>query len=260
MGEYEGGRRVSDEPFSALPWLLVAKGSLEGGSVTLDRDESRHLKGALRRRIGDQVVLSDGAGFVAVAVIESLTGAGAKCEPLEIQHRPSPSGHGVIVGLGVLHGRAMDWAVQKAVEVGVRLFVPVIGERSQLDRRASAGRQPHWRRVARQALKQCRRVWAMEVSQPCALEDFLLERGPGMVACAQGAAFGDLPRTLASVLLVGPEGGFTETESGSIERRGWKRLRLGPHVLRAETALVLGAGVMVAREELQDDGGAREED
>ena len=103
-----------------------------------------------------------------------------------------------------------------------------------------------------QALKQCRRPWAMVVAEVTSLEalvEGVSERAGGVVADAEGPGLDDLPRSAGNLLVVGPEGGFTTAEIELFDRRGWPKLRLGPHTLRAETAAVVGGAMMVARSE-----------
>ena len=71
----------------------------------------------------------------------------------------------------------------------------------------------------------------------------------GVVADREGRSVAELARDVGGVLIVGPEGGFSPEERGLLDRSGWPRLRLGPHVLRAETAAVVGAAMMLARAE-----------
>ena len=103
-----------------------------------------------------------------------------------------------------------------------------------------------------QALKQCRRPRAMAVTEVMPLKALFegdSERGGGVVADKEGFAVGELPETVGNLLIVGPEGGFTTAENQLFDRRGWPRLRLGPHILRTETAAVVGGAMMVARAE-----------
>ena len=101
-----------------------------------------------------------------------------------------------------------------------------------------------------QALKQCRRPWAMEIADVLPLQAFVEYCSTsGAVADRDGCAIDELPRETGGVLVVGPEGGFTAEENELFERHGWPGLRLGPHVLRAETAAIVGAAMMTAREE-----------
>ena len=235
------------------PWLLVASGVLEVGHfVVLDPAEGRHLTRALRRRPGDEIFLADGNGSVAEARLVTIGKGRVEAEVLSVRHEAEPESEGVTVALAMVESRAMDLAMQKAVEIGVRRFVPIETERAQVSGRDLGGRVEHWRSISMQALKQCRRPWAMEVTEVLPLEalvDSESARGGGVVADMDGCAIGTLPESAGNLLVVGPEGGFTAAESEIFDRRGWPRLRLGPHVLRAETAAVVGGAMLVARDE-----------
>lgn len=233
-------------------WLLAPPGSLVGGdTVALEPEEARHAASALRLRAGESVVLADGCGSIARAVLRSVASRAVTVEVLEVRSEPAPAGDGVSLALGILHSQAMDWAVQKGVEVGVRTFVPVQTERSQLPGRAVRARHEHWCRVARQALKQCRRAWGMTVVGPIKLERLLAERRGtgGLLADPEGRAIGPWTDDVPRFLLVGPEGGLSPAELELVSDREWPRTWLGPHVLRADTAAVVGAAMLVAREE-----------
>jgi 16S rRNA (uracil1498-N3)-methyltransferase len=229
------------------PWLLVEAGKLAGEtSVRLDPEESGHLVRSLRRRAGDRVTLTDGAGTVAEGVVRDHAAGAAVVDLEAVRVVPEPVEEGVTLALAVLHGQAMDWAVQKAVELGARRLVPVLTERSQLGSRAVRGRNPHWHRVARAALKQCHRAWAMEIRDPLALAELARLEG-GVLAHPEGDLVGELPAGRGNLLLVGPEGGLSAGEQGLLEAAGWWRLRLGPHTLRAETAAVVGVALLINR-------------
>ena len=230
-------------------WALVDAGIPEaGGRIELEAGESRHLAATLRLRAGDPVTLCDGRGVVAESILTAVDPR--RCE-LEVVARrdlgglPGPS---VAVALSALHGQAMDWAVQKCVEVGVKTLIPLLSERSQLNAKAAAGRLVHWRRVARQALKQCRRPWQMEVAEPATLARIVgdLGHGLGLVADPNGTPMDQLDRPLPSLVVIGPEGGLTAGELGLLRAAGWPGVRLGQWVLRAETAAVVGAAALIA--------------
>lgn len=233
------------------PWLLVAPGELkEGATLILDPTEARHATGSLRRRPGDDVILVDGAGFVAEAMMGTVEGRRAEVVVRGVRSEPKAPGEGVVLALAVLDGSMMDWAVEKAVEVGVRSLRPVLTERVQPNRRGLAGRCAHWRRIALQAIKQCHRPWAMEVREPQPLEGLIEEENPlggGVVADRAGYPVGQLASTARSLLLVGPEGGFSAAEDFLLTEAGWPRLRLGGHVMRAETAATVGSAMLAAR-------------
>jgi 16S rRNA (uracil1498-N3)-methyltransferase len=237
---------------TAERWVLTEEGSLEPGDrVVLDRLESRHLAATLRLQAGDRVTLCDGCGRVAEAVLVAVDPR--RCEA-EVVAGAGPAGEPprrVVVGLGVLHSQAMDWAVQKCVETGVAVLIPLLVERSQLGARAAESRSDHWRRVALQALKQCRRPWRMEVAGPQTLERLLADMGgaAGLVADPAGKPLPELRGALPDLLVVGPEGGLAPREQHLLAAAGWPGVRLGRWVLRAETAAVVGAAMLIAAHE-----------
>ena len=233
------------------PWLLVAPGELEeGATLVLDPAEARHAAGPLRRRPGDEVTLVDGTGLVAKATMGTSERRRAEVVVRHVRSEPKPPGAGVVLALAVLDGSMMDWAVEKAVEVGVRRLRPVLTERVQPNKRGLAGRSAHWRRVALQAIKQCHRPWAMEVSEPQSLGRLIEEESPlggGIIAERAGCPVDQLAFAARNLLLVGPEGGFSAAEDSLLTEVGWPRLRLGAHVLRAETAAIVGSAMLAAR-------------
>jgi 16S rRNA (uracil1498-N3)-methyltransferase len=230
-----------------IPHSDVAEGQL----VALDRDEARHASGALRLTVGSTVVLSDGCGLLAEATLRNVERGRviAEIRSTRIEHRPR--GEGVCLAIGVLHGHAMDWAVQKAVEVGVRSLVPLLAERSQLPRTAVSKRHEHWRRLARQGIKQCRRPWEMELADPLALVELLATRGldGGVIADPDGLSPDQIPAASSRLLLVGPEGGFSKAEHRVLEEAGWAKVCFGRYLLRAETAAIVGSAMLVSRQE-----------
>jgi 16S rRNA (uracil1498-N3)-methyltransferase len=195
------------------------------------------------------VVLTDGCGIVAEAVLRRVASRGCRAEILSVRKAPKPPEMDVTVAVGVLHGSAMDWAVQKSVELGVGTLIPVCTERSQLKLRTARARLGHWRRLARQALKQCRRPWELQVADPMGLEGMIVQRGgsAGLVADRHGCRVDAAPAVDPPLLLVGPEGGFTVAEWSALEAAGWSRVCLGRHVLRAETAVTVGSALLVSR-------------
>lgn len=232
------------------PWLLAPPGAIEEGAVVaLDAGEGRHATGPLRLRAGDAVVIADGHGTVAEAVL-AIEGRSQVAAVVEgVRRVPSETTGGLTLALAVLDGKAMDWAIQKAVEIGVRDFQPLITDRTQGGRREQRGFSSHMQKIALQALKQCRRPWAMEIMEARTLEQVLERRGRagGVVADPGGHVIAELPPTAEGYLAVGPEGGFSPAEEELLSDRNWHRLRLGDNTLRAETAAIVGCALMMAR-------------
>lgn len=231
------------------PWLLAPEGELEAGRiVVLDSKEARHVKGPLRLKSGDRVIVTDGVGTVASGVLRFRGRCDAEVGVETVDHRPPPA-PGQTLAVAILASSAMDLVIQKAVELGVERLFPVCCERSQIGRQRAAARMDHWRRISRQALKQCRRAWAMDLAMPCLLTE-LIEgdvTNRGVVAHPEGGTVGELPPDRGGLLLIGPEGGFSDEEEREFDSTGWPRVCLGRYLLRAETAAIAGVALLSER-------------
>ena len=227
-------------------WALADPGVLVAGRrLELDAAEAHHVTGVLRLTAGEALVLADGRGAVATAVIGKAGKRRVTVGISTVVRHARPPGD-VTVALGVLHSQAMDWAVEKAVEAGANRFIPVLTARSQLGAGTARRRLVHWRRVARQAIKQCHRPWEMNVADPLAFDELAatVPASSGIVADREGCLAWQEGIGPGAVLLVGPEGGLTGEELSLLDRAGWRRMRLGDYVLRAETAVVAGAAML----------------
>jgi 16S rRNA (uracil1498-N3)-methyltransferase len=210
-------------------------------SPALAPDDERHLASVLRLRDGEHVTACDGAGSV-VSCLVSNAGRGRihlepQGEPVR-EARPTPA---ITIAFALVKGDRPEWAVQKLVEIGVDRIVPLVTARTVVrpTGAAASARNVRLRRVAREASMQCRRAFLPEVEEVTALDTLLTGSGGGLaVAEAQG-----LPPVLDTpTLVVGPEGGFADSEIGD----GVPRVRLGPHVLRTETAAVVGGTLLAS--------------
>lgn len=235
-------------PGRSDPWILVSHGSLRlRARVKLAHEESKHLVRVLRRRSGDTIVLADGCGVVASARLVDDTGRSVCAEVEGLERVPRPSAAATLV-LAVLHTKAMDWAVQKAVELGAGEVVPVLCDRSQGDIRQASRRLGHWRKTAEQALKQCRRPWAMPVREVLRFDEWLDGvPEPGLYGDAAGIPPDQAQASRPPCLLIGPEGGLTTEETDRLNLAAWMPVCFGPHVLRSETAAVAGLAILATR-------------
>lgn len=204
----------------------------------LSPDDRHHLERVLRLRAGEEVTVSDGAGgWRRCRLGPVLEPSG----PRNLQPRPGPP---ITVAMAVAKGQRPEWAVQKLTELGVDRIIPLVTARSVVRWPAGATSGPleRWRRVARQAAGQSRRVWLPEVADAAPFAE--VSRYPGATLAHPG---GRGPALARPVVLVGPEGGWDEREL----QAGLPRARLGPHVLRTETAAVVAGALLCAlRDEL----------
>ncbi len=217
----------------AIPGLPITP-----GSVRVPPSVARHAH-VTRVSPGEAIELLNLDGAVGVGRVSRWEGGSCwvEVERVELGRGEPPAP--LVLGLGVLHTRAFDWAVEKATEIGATAVVPVLCERVQgVPHAARAGR---WQRVAAAAVTQCGRSRPPAILQPRELADFVQEsRGVRLVAQVGAPMPGPiLAGADGLVLLVGPEGGFTDEEGALIATAGFTPLPLGPRTLRAETAAVV---------------------
>lgn len=230
---------------SRVPRIYCPDLPAEGAVAALGAGPARHLLRVLRLGPGAALRLFDGRGREHAAQVEGaqLDGATARvlaaCETLP----ESPLRITLLQGIG--RGERMDLAVQKATELGVASIVPVLTARSVVRLRGerAARRQAHWQGVAVSACEQCGRAVVPEVLGPRDLAAALaaLPVGGARVLPDPGAAtaLAALERPVGGLaLLIGPEGGLDERERRQARAAGFRAVRLGPRILRTETAAI----------------------
>ena len=214
-----------------------------GQRITLPEDSSAHLLRVLRLAPGDVVTLFNGNGHDYSARLLTAAKRGAEAEITGRQPVPRESPLRITLVQGVARGEKMDLVLQKATELGVDAFTPVVTERTEvrLDAERAGKRMAHWRGVVAAACEQSGRAVLPRLSQPTALSayagdeqaDIKLVLDPtgdvGLSSVAPGAG-----QSIA--LVVGPEGGLSEQDLATLRAAGFRGLRLGPRILRTETA------------------------
>lgn len=224
------------------------------GRCRLSPAKSHHLAQVLRLVPGDPVVLFDGQGRAHDAVvIDCARGAvsvqvGARRD----EQRESPLR--VTLAQALSSGERMDYTIQKAVELGVSGIQPLLSERCvvRLSGERAEKKQAHWQGVVVAACEQCGRNVVPAVNRLLALRDWLMQPGPAdglrlLLAPGAETTLGRLPRPAGAItVLAGPEGGLSPTELEDAVRAGFTPLRLGPRVLRTETAAVALLAAMQA--------------
>lgn len=244
-----------------------------GHPVSLSEKEAHHALRVLRLVDGSKVEVLDGKGNHVLALLR-LHKDQVELEYAGEASRESTLPLPLILEMSLLKGEAMEWVVEKAVELGVHQFVPLLSSHSvvQVKKKGPEVFQSRWQKIADQALKQCGRLERMQVQPPLLLEDLLHQASsqPPLLRfwCDEAgrhdstSLLKSLEKSLASVslsqtiqplkslrLLVGPEGGWSHTERELLKKSEpalIRRVHLGPLVLRAETAALFGISVIVA--------------
>lgn len=213
---------------------------LDSASIRLTGPEAHHLARVLRFAAGDEVILFDGRGEEARARIERISAETVELTVVDRMRSAEAAGAGLVVATAVPKGERFDWLVEKATELGVERLIPIITSRSVVE--PGTGKLERLRRTIIEASKQCGRSRLMELAAPLdwpKLVETEFAEGGVWVADPTGeplqAASGErTPR----IVVVGPEGGFTDEELELARRRGGSIVSLGSRILRIETAAI----------------------
>ncbi len=214
-----------------------------GAVFDLPESAVRHLQ-ARRLRVGDELTLFDGQGGEYRAHVVELGRRSASVQINQHIDIERESTLAITILQGVSKGERMDFAVQKATELGATRFIPVITDRCVVKLNASrwAKKQRHWQAVAASASEQCgrNRVPIIEATQTLSAAREALTREPnltGLVLDTEGdRRLSDIPPSDTMAVLIGPEGGLSDAEIAAMAAVGWQRVRFGPRILRNETA------------------------
>ncbi len=235
----------------SLPLFLV-DALPSGGRYRLDGPEGHHAAAVQRLRPGESVLLGDGRGSTATAVVESADRAGLTLTITSSGYAEPPAPR-LVVAQGIPKGERGELAVQAMTEAGVDEIVPWSASRCVAVWRGDRGERSRdrWAATAREATKQARRAWLPVVTTPVTTAE--LARRPVAAAyvlheeATAPLSSVDLPEAGDALLVVGPEGGITDDEVAAFVAGGATPVRLGPTVLRTSTAGLAALCVLQAR-------------
>jgi 16S rRNA (uracil1498-N3)-methyltransferase len=245
--------------------FTITPDRIDGDRVTFDADETRHMAVVLRLGPGDTVIAADGRGREYTVRLEALAPA-ATGTVLDVGRTRAESPLAVTLVQGVPKGDKMESIVRAATELGVTRVVPAITARTivRLEPPRWRDRARRWQRVAGEAAKQCGRAVVPEVATPRPLAEALDAVDDALRVCLWEGHAPALDEVLAGITtpppslaaLVGPEGGLARDEVERASERGWRPVRLGPRILRTETA---GPAILaIAQFRFGDLGGRRD--
>ncbi len=236
---------------------LYHPGATKAGLLPLNREQAHYLRAVLRMQAGDAVRVFDGTGHEWQARVEALgkkDGTLKVTAPLE---PVPPSPLDLTLVQAVSKGDRMDTSIQKAVELGVRRIIPVFTQwgdvRLQGNRLLKKHR--HWQHVAISACEQCGRADVPPVAMPMPLSEYLQQHTAHLGIFLDPRASTSLKSLVSRLpapvhILIGPEGGFSDAEIATLRHHDLTGIRLGPRILRTETA---GPAVIAALQAMAGD-------
>jgi len=230
--------------FMRIPRIFVPQPLQPGRDVDLPVQAGEHLARVLRLDRGHPLRLFNGDGREYAAEIATLAKRAVSARVLErlpASDRESPLR--ITLAQGIARGEKMDWILQKATELGVARIVPLVTDRTEvkLDAERAQKRLAHWQAVVASACEQCGRNRLPSIDEPAKLHDWAAglgdDAGLRLALDPQGDARArDLVVDTRATLAVGPEGGLSDHDLATLAQAGFRGLRLGPRILRTETA------------------------
>lgn len=232
---------------------FVDPASFDAGSVIIGGEDARHITRVMRGKPGDKLIVSDGVSKEALAEIAALGDGEVRADVLEWLDMTGEARLRLTVAQSLPKGDKLETVIQKCTEIGAAAFVPFVSARTivQYDERKEGKRLERWRKIAKEAAEQAHRSRVPEVRSPLTWKEllksfagydavyFCYEKEEGLQLRSAAAPWlaGLGQDAGASVLIVvGPEGGFTEAENAEAEGAGAIPVGLGRRILRCETA------------------------
>jgi 16S rRNA (uracil1498-N3)-methyltransferase len=214
-----------------------------GSNVALEGTAANHVMRVLRLREGDALTLFDGRGGEYGARITGFRKDSVQVEVREHRDVERESALDITLAQGISRGERMDLVMQKATELGVTRIVPMITERTvvKLDERQAERKWEHWRAIVISACEQSGRNRVPEISSPVAYYEAIAKTIPASLTRLLLSPSGtlrvrDLGEPKQVAVLIGPEGGLSENEQEAAVAAGFQQVRMGPRILRTETA------------------------
>lgn len=231
------------------PRIYTPQPLTAGATVTLCESAANHVARVLRMKTGDPLILFNGKGGAFQGHLEAVAKKQVTVQVDQALETAVESPLTLALGQALSRGERMDYAIQKATELGVAEITPLFTERCEVKLNAERQdkRTRHWQQVAISACEQCGRNRVPTVHAPVSLEQWLASRTTTLNLVLHHRTEKNLqgyPRPDSVSVLIGPEGGLTAEEIALAEEHNFKALALGPRVLRTETAPVVAASVL----------------
>ena len=220
--------------------------------LTMDGDESKHIVRVLRKKEGDLLWVVDGVDRAYEVVVRSFQENSVECEILSVHERFNEPEIEVTLAVAVLKNPSrMEWLIEKGTELGVRRFIPVETSRTV----AHGARENRWRKIALSAMKQSGRSYLPQIYPLTGMDSLMhhatvfdlkiipYEQTDEVLFIAE--ALRHRPKPTSALIVIGPEGGFTDEEIHVAELAGFTQVSLGKRRLRTETAAMIATSWVI---------------
>ncbi|HEV7331941.1 MAG TPA: RsmE family RNA methyltransferase [Flavisolibacter sp.] len=228
----------------ALPYFFVE--GVDEKKLQLDEDTSKHMIGVLRMQKGEEVLLTDGKGSKAKAVIIDDNRKRCVVEIVTIEKEEARHPHVTIAISIVKNASRFEWFLEKATEIGVTEIIPLLCERTEKEK----FRYDRMRGIMISAMLQSQQTWLPLLHQPTAFRDVIQQTTSDQKLIAhclpeKKQQLSSIIRHLSSTILIGPEGDFTPAEIAAALKQQFAPVALGNTRLRTETAGIVAATLLL---------------
>jgi len=241
-----------------MPTFFVAADAVTPPFIHITGPLLQHLRQSLRLHPGDALTVTDGQGMRYRTTVTDVTTQQITGQILDTQQSPPRTAPSLVLALALLKGEKMDWAIQKASELGIDRIVPVYAAHSVV--KLQPDRADHqlsrWQRIALEAAQQSERWTIPAIETPatlpelfaryavCGSKNILAERssGPSLHTIPLPV---DPKQTV--IIVIGPEGGWSLEELQLAQKQGYRDISLGKRILRAETAAIAAISILQSR-------------
>ncbi len=229
-----------------MPYFYHADLTIDTTELHFSPEEAHHIRRVFRKQPGEQISITNGAGLLALASIEYQHGV-VRCRIQEVRETPRRTEQQVTIALSTIRPNRMDWAVEKLTELGVDAIQPLWCHHTTI----RTFKAKHLQKIAISAIKQSEQTYLPQIFPPLELMEWVNSQAVRRTTCRYIAHRAD-PAPLwlqhrpapgdTTIIAIGPEGGFSETEIKQLISRNFLPVKLAEQILRTETAAVLAAG------------------
>lgn len=218
--------------------------------ITLSIDETRHLRDVLRFKENENIKVFDGENREFLCHIKKI---GKRETVLEIVKEIAPSAPKsnleLTLAVAILKGEKFDLTIQKAVELGITEFIPMITKRCDVKLKNADRKAERWEKIIIESSKQCGRADLMKLSEPIEFTKFIESAKGAKILFAEtsGESFDTINKTEKLTAAVGSEGGWEDSEIELARKKDFQIITFGGRILRAETAVITVASIIQHR-------------
>ncbi len=233
-----------------MRYFFIKQSDLAGSKAVVKGSDAHHIKNVLRFKPGDKIGLFDGTGLNYETRIVTLLAKSVEVSVIRSFPSATESSVDITVAQALLKDRKMDLLVRQLTELGITRWIPFIAKRSvpRPDKKRLFTRAERWKKIAKEAVKQCKRCCSPEIGTTVSFEEVLnlgKDSDLKIVFWEEESKPVDKELSVSNVkpaekifILLGPEGGFTLKEVENAKASGFITAALGPRILRAETATI----------------------